>query len=653
MDTFKVCDKCGAEIPGDAPQGRCPACLLAAGMETMGAETLLEEEIERAEPIEVDVFEEAPGKYTLIGEHARGGMGRVLLVHDESLGRDVALKELLPGRGSGSAPTPAEAQHSKEMSARFLREARITGQLEHPSITPVHEIGRREDGSLYYTMKLVKGRTLEQAIKECKTLDERLKLLPHFVDLCNAIAYAHSRNVIHRDIKPANVMVGNYGETVILDWGLAKVKDEPDEPVAPEDVDPNAATVLGINQDTPTSGHKTAMGQLLGTPVYMSPEQAKGLPADERSDIYSLGAVLYEILTGRPPFNGKTIDEIVAHVIYDEPESPRDIESRIHKKMEIICVRAIGKRTDVRFKSASSLADAVQNWKPRMEKSVLRKSIERGTVATCAVIVGILLFADWWTERKVNNFVISLQEQGIEFDIERYIQKFESSGSEEATEFAYPSPTGILESLPNLYEEKNGEIGGYSEPFFSELDGRSPATTEGYASLVKHLDKYRMLIDSVVAYSEIPEASFREAVVAMKPEIHDDQTNQDFIPRGDKWTGISSLLLARAYKDSLDGNYDAALSKCVVNLRLARQFSTTPHTEYYFQYFYFSARVYDFIRRNPAILTESRQASRELLWEESQELAPAINSRAIIELDLLRTYCKLPCQGHSSKVEFS
>src|SRR5690606_4846921 len=110
----------------------------------------------------------------------------------------------------------------------FLQEARITGQLEHPSIVPVYELGHRGDGSLYYTMKLVRGRSLSKALSECKTLEERLRYLPHFVDLCQAIAYAHSRRIIHRDIKPANVMVGEFGETVVLDWGLAKRRDRED-----------------------------------------------------------------------------------------------------------------------------------------------------------------------------------------------------------------------------------------------------------------------------------------------------------------------------------------------------------------------------------------------------------------------------------------
>jgi len=167
---------------------------------------------------------ETPGRYTGESEHARGGMGRVLLVHDQHLGRDVALKELLPHLASESEPEsdrPSPVRLSVPLVARFLQEARITGQLEHPSIVPVYELGRRRDGSLYYTMKLVRGKTLAQAIHEAGSLRERLKLLPHFLDLCQAIAYAHSRGVIHRDLKPENVLVGEFGETVVIDWGLA------------------------------------------------------------------------------------------------------------------------------------------------------------------------------------------------------------------------------------------------------------------------------------------------------------------------------------------------------------------------------------------------------------------------------------------------
>lgn len=228
---------------------------------------------------------ETPGRYKHISEHARGGMGRVLLVHDHHLNREVALKELLPATGNGKTPdAPSPVRVSVPFMARFLQEAQITGQLEHPSIVPVYELGHRMDGTLYYTMKLVRGRTLSKAIKEAPAFNDRLKLIPHFLDLCQAIAYAHSRGIIHRDLKPANVMVGDFGETVVLDWGLAKAKNKLDV-----HADGLAETIRALNvAGGPVEMAKTSYGQAMGTPAYMPPEQARGdiHAIDERSDVY-------------------------------------------------------------------------------------------------------------------------------------------------------------------------------------------------------------------------------------------------------------------------------------------------------------------------------------------------------------------------------
>jgi serine/threonine protein kinase len=228
-------------------------------------------------------------------------MGKVYLVHDGQLGREIALKVLLRHAG------PGDQEAERVAAARFSREARITAQLQHPSITPVHELGRRADGSCYYTMKFVRGRTMADALKGMRSLDERLKLLPSFVSLCHAIAFAHSRGVIHRDIKPANVLLGDFGETVLADWGLAKFRGAGD---VTGRFEPETCEVGGDD------GLKTTLGTTLGTPAYMSPEQAEGLTGavDERSDIYSLGAMLYEILTGRRPFSGDSAQEVLAQV---------------------------------------------------------------------------------------------------------------------------------------------------------------------------------------------------------------------------------------------------------------------------------------------------------------------------------------------------
>jgi len=316
-------------------------------------------------PDEVPGVIENSGRYTRPQEHARGGMGRILMVHDEYLGREIALKELLPHMGSsdsGVNADPSEAspvRFSTAVIARFLQEARITGQLEHPSIVPVYELGHRKDGALYYTMKLVRGRSLSKAIREAETLRERLALLPHFIDLCNAIAYAHSRHVVHRDIKPANVMVGEFGETVVLDWGLAKARKGHDAHASVIE-----QSIMSMNLGSEIKSAKTNYGQLLGTPAYMPPEQALGHTdkIDERSDIYSLGVVLYEILTGHLPFKAKTIKDLITHVIYEEPTPIREVEANIPVELAAICERAMRKSPSERYASAKELADEVTRF---------------------------------------------------------------------------------------------------------------------------------------------------------------------------------------------------------------------------------------------------------------------------------------------------
>jgi len=215
---------------------------------------------------------EVPGRYKEKREHGRGGMGRVLLVHDEALGREIVMKELLPrSEKLNKSGEQSPVRRSGSVIARFLQEARITGQLTHPSIVPVYELGRRQDDTLYYTMKLVRGQTLAAKLNEAKDHNQRVALLSHFADLCQAMAYAHSRGVIHRDLKPQNVMVGEFGETVVIDWGLAKVKGQEDAHVAEME---ETFQALQVDSQLPLS--KTASGEALGTPAYMPPEQAAG-----------------------------------------------------------------------------------------------------------------------------------------------------------------------------------------------------------------------------------------------------------------------------------------------------------------------------------------------------------------------------------------
>ena len=217
-------------------------------------------------------------RYQIIGEHGRGGLGRVSRAHDRELGRDVAIKELI-ARGSLG-------------EVRFLREALITARLEHPGIVPVHEAGRWPDGTPFYAMKLVAGRPLRQLIAERTTVAERVSLLHHVIAVADAIAYAHGRNIIHRDLKPSNVIVGEFGETIVIDWGLAKDLTVPEE-----------STTGGRRDRSDRDLELTAAGDVLGTPAYMSPEQERGEPVDQRADVFAIGAMLWELCALRrvPP----------------------------------------------------------------------------------------------------------------------------------------------------------------------------------------------------------------------------------------------------------------------------------------------------------------------------------------------------------------
>jgi serine/threonine-protein kinase len=235
--------------------------------------------------------------YQLLGEIARGGMGVVVRGHDPDLGRDVAVKIL-----------HRELSNRPEIVRRFVEEAQIGGQLQHPGIVPVYELGLTADERPYFTMKLVNGRTLAALLAERRDKDaDRRRHLGVFEAVCQTLAYAHSRGVIHRDLKPANVMVGAFGEVQVVDWGLAKVLHHggvADEQRAQAS---HAARIATVRSGPKKSTTESAAGAVMGTPAYMSPEQARGdvEQLDERSDVFGLGAILCEILTGAPPYPGR------------------------------------------------------------------------------------------------------------------------------------------------------------------------------------------------------------------------------------------------------------------------------------------------------------------------------------------------------------
>ncbi|HUM12657.1 MAG TPA: WD40 repeat domain-containing serine/threonine protein kinase [Myxococcaceae bacterium] len=324
---------------------------------------------------------EREGQYARLGELGRGGQSIVWRALDRFVGREVALKELTsPGTDSSSGSTRAAR-------ARFLREARLTAQLDHPGIATILELARRPDGTLYSAQKLVRGRTLKAALAQCRTLSQRLELLPHLVDAAQTTAYAHARAVVHRDLKPSNVMVGPYGETVVVDWGLAKHRGEAEPP-----------------SDTPSPDlgpELTQAGVALGTPSYMSPEQARGdLEAiDERSDVFSLGAMLYELLTGRPPFQGLDNAQVIEAVRSGQFPPVRVVCPEAPPERAAIAERALRRNPAERYPDAAAFASELLAYRAgaRVEAysygslELVRKFVQRNPALSVAVAASVLI----------------------------------------------------------------------------------------------------------------------------------------------------------------------------------------------------------------------------------------------------------------------
>lgn len=303
-------------------------------------------------------------RFKLIEKHAEGGIGRVSVARDLALNREVAFKELKPAFA-----------HSESARQRFVLEAEITGRLEHPGIVPVYASGRLDDDRPFYAMKFVRGTSLGDAIREYhesydeqSDRDQTLRfhdLLRRFVSVCQTLDYAHARGVVHRDIKPANIMLGEFGETLVVDWGLAKAIGRPEaaESSAEGTLHPEAKADILATRD----------GSVVGTIYYMSPEQAAGdiVEVDWLSDVYSLGATLYELLTGVPCLvanqtleerKRESMDEALRRIREGNFPRPRDALTRVPGALDAICMRAMQRSKADRYQSARQLARDVEFW---------------------------------------------------------------------------------------------------------------------------------------------------------------------------------------------------------------------------------------------------------------------------------------------------
>jgi len=352
------------------------------------------------------------GNYQLLGEIARGGMGVILKGHDTDLGRDVAVKVL-----------DGELAKRPEVVQRFVEEAQIGGQLQHPGIVPVYELGLMADERPYFTMKLIKGRTLAALFQQRKNpADNRGRLLAIFESVCQTVAYAHSKGVLHRDLKPANVMVGAFGEVQVVDWGLAKVLRRggvADERRAKETIH----TVIETVRSGPgSSGSDSMVGSVMGTPAYMAPEQAQGEieKLDERADVFSLGAILCELLTGKPPYedaDGKQVVNLAARAELD-PARARIEACEADLVLKRLCLDCLMPSRAARPANAEEVAKAVHAFITSTEERASRAELaaekerikaaeerraRRLTVALGGTIAAALLLGGggfWWVEHE-------------------------------------------------------------------------------------------------------------------------------------------------------------------------------------------------------------------------------------------------------------
>ena len=319
ISVTSVCEKCDAKISADAPQGVCPACLLEAGLGPLCDEDEGTKHSARAEKMLEDF-----GDYELLEEIGRGGQGVVYRAHQKSLNRTVALKVI------GLGPWATEA-HLK----RFRREAEAVASLDHPFIVPIHEVGER-DGCCYFSMNFIEGGQLDEVVRGAPmSIRPAVELI---AKVARTVQYAHEHGILHRDIKPGNILLDTKGEPHLTDFGLARLVEA-------------ESTV-------------TRTLDVMGTPSYMAPEQAAGNNAavSKATDVYGLGAVLYELLTGHPPFTGGTTFETVRLVLDTEPRQPRLLNPKVDRDLSTICLKCLEKDPKRRYSSALALAEDLEHW---------------------------------------------------------------------------------------------------------------------------------------------------------------------------------------------------------------------------------------------------------------------------------------------------
>ncbi len=332
--------------------------------------TVLDAAATEAEPLP-----QQAGRYQIEGEIGRGGMGMVLRARDPDLNRPLAVKVLLPSHGNQA-----------ELERRFREEAEITGQLQHPGIPPIHEIGTLPDGRPFFAMKLIKGQTLAELLRQRRQPSEDLpRLLAIFGQVCQTLAYAHSRGVIHRDLKPSNIMVGAFGEVQVMDWGLAKLLSGGHAETVADSAQLDS-TIATVRSAIPEWASRP--GTLLGTPAYMAPEQARGEvdQLDERCDVFGLGAILCEMLTGQPPYTGRDGNRLLRQTQHC---NLAEAQERLAKcgaddALTALCRACLSVEPDDRPRDAGAVASHVADYHLQVQERLRQAELERVEAETRA-----------------------------------------------------------------------------------------------------------------------------------------------------------------------------------------------------------------------------------------------------------------------------
>ncbi len=451
---------------------------------------------------------QAESRFSLLRRLAEGGLGVVWVAIDSELVREVALKEI----------KPQFADHGNSR-ARFLQEAEITGRLEHPGIVPVYGLGKYLDGRPYYAMRMIKGESLQSAIERFHEMKETgtqrslalRELLQRFVDVCNAVEYAHSRGILHRDLKPDNVMLGKYGETLVVDWGLAKAIGDADLKTRSDE------TV--IMPELGGDSIPTKMGEVVGTVAYMSPEQAAGKHREltPASDIFSLGAVLYHIITGVPSQKRGTMPELLRNVREGKFIRPREANSSAPPALEAICLKAMARMPQERYQSAQELAADVERHLADEPVAVFREpallrfrrwmrhhpKIVTGLAASSLLLIACFLIVSYVQAEANKNLAAQkklVEETNMQLAVTN--NKLEDinvqlSSTNEELEVANDRKKMVLDYLVGVFKSPDPSIGGKDLKVFDVLKpkldevlaGEMESDQEGRAELLIALGK--------------------------------------------------------------------------------------------------------------------------------------------------------------------